>query len=81
MKTIYLTTITEEQTFIFENESVYIWDKFSSIKDEKVQVYDPIYNQKYMFNIWLLDINNKKIKFAIGEFSNSIYGVFLIEDY
>ncbi len=81
MKTIYLTTITEEQTFIFENVSVYIWDKFSSIIDEKIQVYDPIYNQKFMFNIWLLDINNKKTKFAIGEFSNSIYGVFLIQHY
>ena len=40
----------------------------SSITDKKIEVIDPLYNQKHLFNIWILNVNNEKIKFAIGEF-------------
>ncbi|MCG7282008.1 hypothetical protein MHJ94_11985 [Chryseobacterium taklimakanense] len=79
MKTEYITTITESESFIFEGASVYIWDKFSSITDEKIEVTDPIYNQKYLFNIWKICLMDKLTNFAIGEFSNSIYGVYLVK--
>ncbi len=79
MKTKYITTIHESEPFVFENHIIYIWDKFSAITNEKVRVTDPIYAQNYLFNIWLLEVGMKQIKFGIGEFSNSVYGVFLVE--
>ncbi|MBT0552588.1 hypothetical protein [Riemerella anatipestifer] len=79
MKTEYITTIAESQSFIFEGVSVYIWDKYYSITEEKIEVMDPIYHQKYLFNIWTILLNDKLVKFAIGEFSNSIYGIYLVK--
>jgi hypothetical protein len=79
MKVEYLTTITESQSFIFDGVQVYVWDKFSSITDEKVEVIDPIYHQKYLFNIWKICIMGHLTSFAIGEFSNSLYGIYLVK--
>lgn len=79
MKTRYITSISESETFTYEGSLIYIWDKFSSITDKKIEVIDPNYNQTHFFNIWDLSIKNKSVSFAIGEFSNGIYGVFVIE--
>lgn len=43
MKTKYIATIEESECFIFEENSIYIWDKFSSMTDNKVKVEDPLY--------------------------------------
>lgn len=79
MKAKYITTISESESFTYKGNSIYIWDKFSFITDNKIEVTDPIYNQKYLFNIWNFNVKNKRISFAIGEFSNGVYGVFVIE--
>jgi hypothetical protein len=79
MKPKYITTISESESFTYKKISIYIWNKFSSITDKKIEVIDPIYNQKYLFNIWNFSIENESICFAIGEFSNGIYGVFVVE--
>lgn len=79
MKTEYITTISESESFTYREHSIYIWDKFSFITDKKIEVIDPMYNQKHLFNIWNFSIENKNISFAIGEFSNGIYGVFVVE--
>lgn len=46
---------------------------------EKVEVCDPVYNQKHTFYKYTLTINNQIYTFASGEFSNGVFGVYLEE--
>jgi hypothetical protein len=46
---------------------------------KKVEVSDPLYNQLYVFNVYTIDLGNKKFSFAAGEFSNNVYGFFIRE--
>lgn len=44
---------------------------------KKIIVYDPSYNEKHIFPIYEIKEKNKTKEYAIGEFSNSIYGVYV----
>ncbi len=43
----------------------------------KVEVHDPLYNQKFIFTVWKIKKENKEITFASGEFSNNVYGIYM----
>ena len=51
----------------------YIWDKFSCITDKKIEVIDPIYNQKHLLNIWNFSVENKNISFATNFILNRFF--------
>lgn len=43
---------------------------------EYANVVDPIYGSINKFSIWYIKIGNKEIKFAAGEFSNGVFGIY-----
>lgn len=46
---------------MFDGNEIFIWNKLSSITDKKIEVIDPLYNQKHLFNIWVFKINKEEI--------------------
>jgi hypothetical protein len=44
---------------------------------EKVTVIDPQYHKKHNINVYTVDIGGTTKRFAAGEFSNGVWGLFL----
>ncbi len=44
---------------------------------ERIEVTDPIYGQKHLFNKYCINIVDKEYYFVSGEFSNNIYGFYI----
>ncbi len=44
--------------------------------DEKVEIIEPIYKQKYIFPVYKVYIRGHKYKFAAGEYSNCVWGFY-----
>ncbi|MCD7837854.1 MAG: hypothetical protein LUG65_02960 [Clostridiales bacterium] len=44
--------------------------------EEKIEVTDPLYGQKYRFPVYTVSINGQEYQFAAGEFSNSVFGFY-----
>ncbi len=53
----------------------YDWKRIN----QKVNVIDPLYNQKHEFNVYNANINGTIVTFAAGEFSNCIFGFYVRE--
>lgn len=47
---------------------------------KSVMVCDPLYGQEHKFRIYTVVINGQKQEFAAGEFSNCIWGFYLLKD-
>lgn len=47
---------------------------------KSVKVCDPLYGQEYKFRIFTVVIKGQKQEFAAGEFSNCIWGFYLLKD-
>ena len=43
---------------------------------EKVEIVEPIYNQKYIFPVYKVYIRGQEYEFAASEFSNCIWGFY-----
>jgi hypothetical protein len=61
---------------LFRINGINIWDYKWTSSEIKVNFLDPIYEQQFSFNIYEIESNGMKIKFAAGEFSNLIYGFY-----
>ena len=46
---------------------------------EKVVLPDPIYNEKHTLTVYEVTFGERVIIFAAGEFSNSVWGIFVRE--
>ncbi len=46
---------------------------------QKVEVCDPRYGQKYSFPVYAVDIKGEAHEFVAGEFSNDVWGFFLLK--
>ncbi len=46
---------------------------------QRVKVRDPLYNQEYEFPVYTAVINGEEHEFAAGEFSNCVWGFFLLK--
>lgn len=79
MKVKYIGTIGEKDFFEYDGITIFIRDFIHTITDEKIEIKDPMYHHKYIFHIWKIPIRGQVKKFAIGEFSNNIYGIFEVE--
>ena len=44
---------------------------------KRVKVQDPIYHQDHTFEVWQVEIDGQIRRFAAGEFSNCVWGVYL----
>lgn len=68
---------TEENCELFGvNIFHYKWQN----TNQKIEVSDPLYHQKYIINIYKVNIEDKIFEFASGEFSNGIYGFYIKEN-
>jgi hypothetical protein len=48
--------------------------------EQKTKVKDPQYNQDYSFPVYKIEAQGKTIKFATGEFSNGVWGFYVLKD-
>ena len=79
MKANHIATVTASQIFVFKGLELTIQGSQFEIIDKLIEVTDPIYKQKHLFNIWIYIFEGNRYEFAIGEFSNGIFGVYLVE--
>lgn len=47
--------------------------------EQKAEVRDPRYGQEYRFPVYTVNIKGKDYEFAAGEFSNCVWGFFLLK--
>ncbi|WP_185670500.1 hypothetical protein [Chryseobacterium sp. POL2] len=67
-------TIKDGEPYLIQN--INIWSKQWNNTGEKINIKDPIYNQNYIFDVYEINNNGKKIIFSAGEFSNNIWGIY-----
>ncbi len=65
----------------FEIDGIDVWKyKWKLTSDSNAKVKDPAYGQNFEFSVWEIEAENKKVKFAAGEFSNCVWGFYLLKD-
>lgn len=47
---------------------------------KSVSVRDPAYRQEYIFPIYKVTVNGQEHEFAAGEFSNCVWGFYLLKE-
>lgn len=71
----FLGTSLSRQPFFIQGKNV--WDyKWTEIENEYADVKDSTYGLEYDFEVWEIPPG---IKFAAGEFSNGVWGFYVIE--
>ena len=70
------TTGVDGNTILF---GVNIFDYEWESTNKSVKVCDPLYGQEYNFSIYTVMINGQEREFAAGEFSNCIWGFYLLK--
>ncbi|WP_418204034.1 hypothetical protein [Bacteroides sp.] len=58
---------------------VNIFDYQWKTTGQRVKVRDPLYSQEYKFPVYTVVINGEEHKFVAGEFSNCVWGFFLLK--
>lgn len=71
----HITTVVDGDRF--EISGLNIWENEWTDTGERVQVKDPLYGKDYNFPVYEITSANIKVKFAAGEFSNCIWGIYL----
>jgi hypothetical protein len=71
----YVGTCVDGQRFLIEGVDVsdHEWRRAD---EPAVEVEDPLYHQPFNFDVWELESDGHRIKFAAGEFSNCIWGFY-----
>lgn len=70
----FIKTIQSSEPFFIEGNN--IWDYEWESTGETIDVEDPLYKQKYVMDVYKINVKGKEILFAAGEFSNCIYGIY-----
>ena len=60
----------------FEINGLNIWDYAWVETGEKINIKDPLYVQNYTMSIFEIHKENITIRFAAGEFSNCVWGIY-----
>lgn len=70
------TTGVDGNTILF---GVNIFDYQWKTTGQRVTVRDPLYGQEYKFPVYTAVINGETHEFVAGEFSNCVWGFFLLK--
>lgn len=70
------TTGTEGNAVLF---GVNIFDHEWKDTRKSVKVCDPVYGREYKFRVYTVIINGREKEFAAGEFSNCVWGFYLLK--
>lgn len=60
-----------------ELDGLNIWDHDWIDIHLHVNVKDPIYDEDHTMNIYEISVKNTTVRFAAGEFSNMVWGIYL----
>jgi NAD(P)-dependent dehydrogenase (short-subunit alcohol dehydrogenase family) len=61
----------------FVIEGVNVWDhEWRRTSEAQAEVEDPLYHQSFKFNVWEIEADGKKLRFAAGEYSNCVWGFY-----
>jgi hypothetical protein len=71
---VHKGTVADGDSFIIDKLN--IWDHDWKSTGKEIFVNDPLYNQPYRLLIYTIEANGKVIKFAAGEFSNMVFGIY-----
>jgi hypothetical protein len=71
----YVGHCVDGQPFLIEgvNVSDHEWRRTD---EPHIQVEDPLYHQPCSLEVWELETNGRRIRFAAGEFSNCVWGFY-----
>ena len=70
----HLKTIIEGERFEFNGCN--IWDAEWKDTGEKILIKDPLYGQDFTFSVYEIVNGQTTVKFATGEFSNRVWGIY-----
>jgi hypothetical protein len=80
MKAVWRFVKTVNDGEVFEINGINIWDFKWEVIGKKIKAKDPLYAQFYNFDVFKIQNGNVEILFAAGEFSNSVWGIYLKEN-
>jgi hypothetical protein len=63
----------------FEVEGLNVWEHSWEGTGLVADVKDPLYDQNFTFPVYIMEASGKKVEFAAGEFSNTVWGFFQTE--
>lgn len=70
----YIGTAIDGQ--VFKINGLNIWDYKWNLAGEKIKIEDPIYNRAYLFSVYEIQDGTITVRFAAGEFSNLVWGIY-----
>ena len=70
----HLKTVIDSDPF--ELEGLNIWEHEWKSTGKSINIRDPLYSQDYTFNVFEISDGTKVIRFAAGEYSNCVWGIY-----
>lgn len=77
MKTIWKNKTVVAGGEKCEINGLNIWDFEWEFTGQSITVKDPLYKKPHLFQIFEINNGGIKAKFAAGEFSNTVYGIYI----
>lgn len=62
---------------LFNINGCNIWDFQWNDTGERIQIKDPHYGQAFTFSVYQITCGQTTVRFAAGEFSNCVWGIYL----
>lgn len=63
----------------FQIRGLNIWEHEWERTGQKIDVKDPLYGQDYILDIYKIENKDSTVKFAAGEFSNCVWGIYMTD--
>lgn len=73
----FVTTLCDGEAFTVRDLN--LWDYEWNLVTPRIEVTDPHYKQIFYFNEFQITDGNTTVNFVAGEFSNTIFGIYLKE--
>lgn len=71
----HIKTIIDSEPF--EINGFNIWDFNWKETGQSIKIKDPNYGKDYVFEIFEISNNKETVRFAAGEFSNCVWGIYV----
>jgi hypothetical protein len=74
----HLKTLVDGERF--EINGCNIWESEWKDTGEQIRIKDPLYGRVFTFTVYQIINEQTTVKFAAGEFSNCVWGIYLKKD-
>jgi len=75
---IHKKTVADREKF--KINGINVWKHEWTTTGQTIIVKDPLYNQSHKMQVYEIETDTKKIRFAAGEFSNCVWGFYQEEN-